>query len=980
MKKNTPSKTSLLSQWRNKNKQSSNSKKGIITEIPKGAITPLSTEQKRLWFLQQLNPNNPFYNYSEIYTLKGKLDVDIFERSIRLIENNHDVFKSIFEINNGEPILKIDPNIKSDFKFIDFSKLDITTAKNKTVKIFKEESSTSFNLSKGNLFKIILVKTSENDYSFLIIMHHIITDHQSMIILREELASNYAQLISGKKISIIKPTIQYGSYAYWQQNKSINIEHLNYWKSKLGGQLEILNLPTDFSKKAIPTYKGALHLKKHSAKNGEAFFNLCKELEATHYVVMLSVFYILLNKYTEQEDILIGTSITKRTHKSLEKLIGFFNDTLVFRTSIKKEFNFKEIVQAVKKTTLEAFEHSDISFDHLVKELNPNRSLNTNPFFQVMFLYNTNKDLSDFGSDIKISHEAFDAGVSKFDLTLHINENQGSLESLLDYNTDLFKGETIARIHDHFEVLLQTVLNNPEIIVGNIKIDTDQEKAYFDNLQCPQSFFKEQTRGIHNIIEQEISKNALSTAVSFKNEKVSYEQLGLKSDIIANYLIHKGIQKNDIVSFSLERSSEMIFALFGILKAGAAYLPLDPKYPENRTNYILSDSTSKFVLTSNKLKANFNKATTAIFTIESIFSENLEIEKTLFPKVQGTDLAYVIYTSGSTGKPKGVPITHNNIINSTLARTSFYKKDPAAFLMMSSISFDSSKAGIFWSLCTGGNLVISENKLEQDIELLVSTIKNNNISHTLMLPSLYNTILDFADTTDLKSLKVVSVAGETCSTKTVDQHFKKLPNTCLYNEYGPTEGTVWSVAHKIKKSDIEKETIPIGIPVANTEIYILNQKKQRVPFGVPGELYIGGPSLANGYLNKPQKTAESFITNPFKHSQKIYKTGDIVKLKNDNTIEFLGRKDQQVKIRGYRIEIDEIEHIINDNPMVDKALVIVEDMNTNIDLNNLVDQDTEQLLQKIKNYTTINEIEELLNTVESLNEDEVSVLSENLGI
>ena len=974
-------KNSLLKKWKGKVAKTSIGSNGdVITQIPSKISKPLSYEQKRLWFLQQLHPDNPFYNYSELYKLKGQLDVDLLEQSIRLIEDKHDVFKSSFDINNGKPTVLINSDIKFEFKYFDYSNLDILSATEKAKKTFLEISRTAFKLSEGNLLRSILVKISDENYLFLVVIHHIIIDHWSMIIFRKELADNYAKLISKEKVVVTKPLIQYDSYAYWQQNRNLNQKHIDYWKEKLGGDLGVLNFPTDFSKKAIPSYKGALHTKKYSQTDANTFFDLSKQFETTNYIVMLSVFYVLLYKYTQQEDILIGTSITKRNHKSLEKLIGFFNDTLVFRASISKNLSFEEVVTVVKKTAMEAFAHSDVSYDSLVNEINPNRSLSTNPFFQVMFLYNSNKKIDDFGSNIDISHEPFDSKVSKFDLTLHVFENNTTLKSIIDYETDLFEEKTIDRIHNHFEILLQKVLKNPKVILDDISLETKQEEDYFFKLQNVNSSLANNQLGIHDIIEQQITDNKTETAVTFKNEKITYQQLGEKANTIALHLLNKGVKKNDIVGLSLERSSEMIVALLGILKTGAAYLPLDPEYPENRTNYIIENSNTKFVITSSKLKTNFVNSKIGVFSIESIFSLGLKTNKIAFPKVTSSDLAYIIYTSGSTGKPKGVPITHGNIINSTLSRTAFYQNNPSSYLLMSSISFDSSKAGIFWSLCTGANLVVSENRLEQDIERLVETIKKNKISHTLMLPSLYNAILNSANTIDLKSLNNIIVAGEKCNTQLVIQHYNKLPDTNLYNEYGPTEGTVWCIAHKIIEADSQKENIPIGVPVANTEIYILDQNKKRVPFGVPGELYIGGLSLSNGYLNNNIKTAEVFVDNPFAVQQKIYKTGDVVKIKNDNTIEFLGRKDQQIKIRGYRVEIDEIENVIKNNSTVSQAIVIAESLKQTIDLNDLVNQNTEQLLQSIKNFTTVNEIQNLLATVELLNEDEVSVLSENLKI
>lgn len=971
------SKNSLLSRWRNREKKPAQLNE--ITKIPKDISIPLSREQKRLWFLQQLYPDNPFYNYSELYRLEGDVNVSLFEKSIRLIESKHDILRSNFQVKEGVPVVQIHSESNSVFTFHDFSNEPYEIASQKADDLVRKNASHTFYLSDETLLQSTVIKVAPNNFLFLIVMHHIITDKWSMKVFRKELADNYANLTKGITPEIIKPEIQYSSYAHWQGNQKINDEHLNYWKQQLSGDIPTLNLPTDYPKKAQPSYKGTFHKKVYEKQTSEAFFDLCKKLEATPYVTMLSMYYVLLQKYSGQEDILVGTPITKRDKSSLENLIGFFNDTLVLRSNVQDKISFKTLVSEVKEVTLQAFSNKDISFDTLVKTLKPSRSLSTHPFFQVMFLYHTVPDTPVLGEDIKITYEPYDAGVAKFDLTLYISNDQGALTSLMEYETDLFEEATIERMHEHFEIILKNVIQNPDTVLSQIDMQTVQEKEFYAVLETPEKELTTPYQGIQEVITAHAQKSPEATAIVFKDTKITYRQLDQEATKIAIQLRKQGIQNNDIVGLCIDRSHHMIIGLLGILKAGAAYLPLDPSYPSERISYILDNAFAKALLTQKSLESEFTDIPIEIHTIEDIQHTNPTIE-TKLPEVKGSDLAYVIYTSGSTGVPKGVPITHKNIMNSTLARTDFYGSDPTSFLVMSSISFDSSKTGVFWSLCSGGTLVISEEHLEQDIERLVHTIHTNNVSHTLMLPSLYTNIVQYGDIQKLTSLDTVIVAGEACTTSLAALHFEKLPAIKLYNEYGPTESTVWCIAHQLEPKDSEASSIPIGRPIKNIQVYILNEDAKRVPYGTVGELYIGGMGLASGYLHDEEKTAQSFIQHPFDSdpTKRLYKTGDLAKYRADGTIEFLGRKDQQVKVRGYRIELDEIEQTIYSNPQVQQAVVAIESDLDTIHWEGLKDATASQLVQMFTKHIPTQEIDQILKSVEVLQEGEVKAILEDI--
>jgi amino acid adenylation domain-containing protein len=976
-KDSSPSKPSLLSRWKNRDNKSLQE-----TGIPKISDTstiPLSREQERLWFLQQLNPTNSFYNYSDLYRLEGNIDVTLLEKSIRFIEDKHDILRSRYYVEQGVPTVKITPEACSKFTFHDFSDNSYDIASQKAAATLQKSASHTFQLADETLLQATVIKVASDNYLLLLLMHHIITDKWSMAIFQKELADNYTTLVEGSIPVIEKPEIQYGSYAHWQVKQPINEDHLSYWKQKLSGEIPTLNLTTDRPKKAQPSYKGTFDKQNYKAQTSEAFFKLCKKIEATPYVTMLSVFYVLLQKYSGQRDILVGTPITKREQMSLENLIGFFNDTLVLRTYINNSASFKTIVEEVKKTTLEAFSNKDISFHTLVKTINPSRSLSVHPFFQVMFLYNKVSEIPILGDNIKSSFEPYDAGVAKFDLSLYISEDKGSLMSLMEYATDIFESSTIERMHKHFKRILNIVIENPDVILSEINTYTEQEIQFHKTQEAPIKEYSIPCKGIHDIIASQSEKRPEAIALVFKNHKTTYLELNEKANKLAFQLIDLGVQKNDIVGLCIERSHNMIIGLLGILKAGAAYLPLDPEYPSDRISHIFENASAKVLITQSKYTEKYNNLSIKIHALD--IAADLELSnKVSLPKVESSDLAYVIYTSGSTGTPKGVPLTHKNIINSTLARTDFYGVNPSSFLVMSSIAFDSSKAGIFWSLCTGGTLVISEKNLEQDIDRLVNTIYKNSVSHTLMLPSLYAQMIQYGDWKKLRSLDTVIVAGEACATQVAASHFKILPEVNLYNEYGPTESTVWCIAHKLAPKDVKSGSIPIGRPIKNIQVFILDEDRKRVPYGTAGELHIGGLGLAKGYLNDQEKTSQSFIQHPFDRdtSKRLYKTGDLTKYTADGMIAFLGRKDEQVKIRGYRIELNEIEQLIYSNTSIEHAIVTVDNEIEAINWEALEEETPEKLMQLLNKHITNREAEEILTSIEKLPEETLDVILNNL--
>ncbi|MFD1162105.1 non-ribosomal peptide synthetase [Hwangdonia seohaensis] len=963
-------KISLLDRWKNRDKY--NLSINPIEKAPVGIKIPLSHGQQRLWFLQQMYPKNAFYNYSETYTFNGHLDEPILVESLKNVYKEHDILKTTYHIEDGVVFQKINDDSELHIDTHDFSPLTETEKKVKCEKIIEADAGEYFDLTKPPLVRATLIKTNTTKYILQITLHHIITDKWSMQIFREHLAGHYKALSLNNNNFSKKTVLQYTDYGYWQSKNEINKNSLNYWKTKLSGNIPVLNLPTDFTRPLHPTFKGAASFTQHYSKaTSNNILTFAKQLGTTPYVLMLTVYNVFLYRCSGQTDILIGSPITNRDQKVLEDIIGFFNETIILRTNCSPNITFKDLVNKVKLNTLAAFENKNVPFDALVKALKVERSLAINPFFQVMFLYHAVPENPSFNENVDLIHTWHDFKVSKFDLTLYIAEENGILSSTFEYTSDLFKESTINRFQEYFKLLLEGAIKNPERRILELPMLTDSEKQFFLNQEKPASNHFSEFKGIHTIIENISVSHPNNIAVTYKGISITYKVLNDKASLIANHLINHINTPNEIVGLCLDRSVDMIVAMLGILKAGCAYLPIDPEYPEQRIHFMINDAKVNTVITQQHFSQIFKAPDTKQLFIEALNAPVSPIKQKI-TDANNTDIAYVIYTSGSTGQPKGVSITHKNIISSTAGRLDFYDGNPSAFLLMSSISFDSSKAGIFWTLCTGGNLVIAEKRMEQDVDSIANIIQDQSISHTLMLPSLYKLILEYVNAKKLKSLKTAIVAGEACYPNLASAHFNKLNGVKLYNEYGPTEATVWCTAHQIKNTDYQ--IIPIGKPVAGAEIYLLDQHLNLVPFGSVGEIYIGGHGLASGYINNPKLSDKAFIKDPYNPSKKLYKTGDLGKYTSDKNIEFLGRADQQIKIRGFRVELNEIEKVIKDyNAAIKNAVVLVDDDNST-DFKNLdKTMPIKQLVDVLKMMDN-EDLDAIFSSINALNSDEQKFL------
>ena len=888
----------------------------------------LSFSQQRLWFLDQLEPESPLYNIHVAVNVSGSLNVHVLHQSIGEILRRHEVLRTTFAVIDGRPVQVIDRTTTFKLPVSDMQGRDVSQLSTWA----EEEARRAFNLTKGPLLRAKLLRLGENEHVLLLTMHHIVSDGWSMGVFVRELAALYEAYMAGRPSPLQELPIQYTDFAAWQrdwlQNEKLE-EQLSYWKAQLADAPPLLELPTDRPRPPVQTHKGAHKDLTLSETLTRSLKNLTRREGVTLFMTLLAAFSTLLYRYSGQCDILVGTPIANRNRAETESLIGFFINTLILRTRFSEQMTFRALLGQVRETALEAYAHQDLPFEKLVEELQPERTLSHSPLFQVM-LDLQNAPMCDMQlQGLRLTELPFETGMAKFDLTLTVVETNETLNGLLEYNTDLFDAATIKRIAKHFERLLEAAASNPDEQVSRLPLLTSDEQR---QILCEWNDTRaenEQDLCIHEMFEQQVERTPEALAVVLKDERLTYRELNERANKLGHYLRRLGVGPESLAGVCLRRSADAVVAILGVLKAGAGYLPLAGQQPRDRLSFVLADAGVKVLLTQDHLVTGTLRQQTQVINLDkdwpTIEKESAENPRS---KVLAETSAYLIYTSGSTGKPKGVVVSNRNLVHSTFARFLYYQEPLKSLLLLSPFAFDSSVAGLFWTLCRGGMLVIPEEDSHQDPAYLAELIARHSVSHVLGLPTLYELILRQARIGQLSSLRTVIVAGEPCPPELVARHAETLPQAALFNEYGPTEATVWSSVHHCD-SLAGQRSVPIGRPVANTQIYVLDPQLQPVPIEVTGELYIGGDGVARGYLNHPDLTAERFVPNLFgeKPGTRLYRTGDLARFHPDGNIEYAGRNDFQVKIRGYRIELAEIELALAQHSDVTEAIVLAHETN-----------------------------------------------------
>ncbi|WP_336473657.1 amino acid adenylation domain-containing protein [Bacillus sp. FJAT-51639] len=889
---------------------------------------PVSFSQKRQLVLTQLEDTELSYNMPAALMIHGEINKDRVEEVLQKIVDRHEAFRTSFHWNEGQPVQKIHENIEFELDYKTISE------KNKLEKVMIEDEIRScihsFDLEVPPLLRATLIKFEETKHLLVIDMHHIVSDGVSISIL----VSEFNKLYSGDSLEPL--SIQYKDYAVWQieeVEKGKMKEQESYWMNIFKDEIPILNLPTDMSRPTLQTFKGSTITRILDKKITEKISKVMKEQNVTLYMVLLTAYNVLLSKYSGQEDIIIGSPVSGRRHPKVNNTIGVFINTVALRNFPSAQKTFAEFLLEVKENTLSAFEHQEYPFEMLVEKLDLRRDINRNPIFDTMFVMQEgNQQIKVDGT--RITPVSYNPEVSKFDLTLSAAEDHETIQLNFEYSSALFYPQSVERIANHFMQILDRLLENQNAKINQINmVSLLEENTLIREFNRTNKYYpKNET--IHQMFEKQVERTPDRIAVRFEGSTLTYRQLNEKANHLARVLRGKGVAKDQIVGISVHRSLEMMIGLLAILKAGGAYLPIQPEDPTERFNYLIEDSQTNLVLTQRHLKDELESRLrdVEIVSIEDeLLVSTVESSQNLNLDYHENDMMYVIYTSGSTGKPKGVMVEHASLINRLNWMIDAYQFDQNDIILQKTpYTFDVSLWELFaWAL-QGASVSFLPPGGEKDPSIITKTIEDSKVTILHFVPSMLNVFLEYVKESGtakrLQGVRYVFASGEAL----MSEHVKRFNNlwhhecgTTLHNLYGPTEATVdVSYYDCPTENEAVPDLIPIGRPIDNTRLYILDQHKQVVPIGVSGELHIAGDCLARGYLNREELTAKTFVNDPFVEGEKMYKTGDLVRWKENGEIEYLGRIDHQVKIRGHRIELGEIEQTLLQHEVVQETVVL----------------------------------------------------------
>ena len=904
-------------------KRSSNSHPAEISSISREGDLPLSFAQERIWILNEIENKNATYNIPFSLQLRGNLNDKALEQSIQTLLQRHETLRTCFNDREGTPIQIIESKI--DFS-LPIETVEFPTKKQQMKHVEKlaiKEAREPFDLKHAPLIRARIVRINAQSHVLLMTMHHIISDGWSIEIFMRELSLLYQAYNQGKPNPLPELPIQYLDFAYFQKQwlkGDVLQNQLDYWKQHLAGAPTLLELPTDHPRPAIQSNRGGSLKFELPTNLTQELRDLSQRLDCTLYMTFLAAFLpSLLYHYTRQEDLVIGSPIANRNRPEIESLIGFFVNTLALRIKLKGNPTFSELAETVRITALDAHEHQDLPFEKLVEELQPERSLSHTPLFQVMFNWQNSSETKFNLANLIVTPLEIPTGTTKFDLLLYLSDTKHGVKGSFGYNRDLFRPESIERMAGHFHTLLRGIIANPEEKIAQLPILTEIERRQilvdFNNSEM--EYPRDQC--FHQLFEKQVKKIPNDTAASFQNTQISYKELNQKANQVARHLQKLGVQKETLVGICIESSLDMLVGLLGIMKSGGTYIPIDPAYPSKRISYMLEDSGASVVLTQEFLiekLPDYQGIRICVDRdrneIENQPTDNLNYQ--IFPD----NLAYVIYTSGSTGNPKGVAIPHGALVNflwSMQKQPGMKKQD--ILLSVTTLSFDIAGLELYLPLIVGAQVSLVSRDVAMDGIRLMAELGNCSATIMQATPATWQLLLEvgWKGKPDLKIL----CGGEALPKNLANNLLQR--GSEVWNMYGPTETTIWSTIWKvIPKSD----SILIGRPIANTQVFILDSYLQPVPIGVAGELHIGGEGLANSYLHRPELSKEKFISDPFRNASnfRLYKTGDLARYTADGNIKCLGRMDFQVKIRGFRIELGEIETVICANPQVKQSVVV----------------------------------------------------------
>lgn len=899
----------------------------VIPRLANRHAPPLSFAQEKVWLLDQLEPGSPVYNRPLALRLTGSLDEFALRRAVQTIVDRHEVLRARFKVRDGQPEQVISPTLALNMAFVDLSDLSRSEGKSHARGLATEEALRPFNLAQDSVLRATLLRLGKQEHVLLLVFHHIAFDAWSARVLIGEFAKLYRALSTGSSPALAALPIQYSDFANWQRQRlegELLERQLLYWRQQLSGCVPV-SLPTDRPRPVTLSHRGGCTKMFLPETLTDSLMVLSGRENSTLFMVLLAAFQVLLSRYTACDDVAVGSALAGRNRVETEELIGIFINILVLRTDLSRNPTFRELLGRVREACRGTYSHQDLPYEKLVQELRPEHELRSLSPFQVMFnLENLREEKIEI-LGLRIEEFEFDVPLAVCDLTLEIVQKDRQLKCSFTYSTDLFDRGTIERMAGHYRTLLQAIVAEPDGRIALLPLLTPAERHPIlvewngTEVEYPRD------ATLQELFEAQAQLRPEAVALTLAGQNLTYGELNRKANRLAHQLRGWGVGLESRVGICVERSLEMVVGLLAILKAGGACVPLDPAYPKERLAFMLEDAGIHVLLTNERVKHVVPQRNVRLACLDRLEDSHPGSDNHN-PRfgVKPDHVAYVLYTSGSTGTPKGVEVLHRGIVR-LLCGTDYIRFGPdEVFLQLSSISFDASTFEIWGALLHGGRCVLFPNRVP-DLAQLRAVLKKENVTTLWLTPAVFNMVIDAAPDA-LSPVRQLLVGGEALSVPHTCRALSLLPNTDLVNGYGPTESTTFACCYRIPRTQsLLASSIPIGRPIANTHVYILDRYLQPVPIGIAGELHLGGDGLARGYLNRPEITCQKFIPNPFstQPGARLYKTGDLCRYLPDGNIEFLGRLDNQVKIRGFRIELGEIESALAEHPAVSAAAVVV---------------------------------------------------------
>jgi amino acid adenylation domain-containing protein len=908
-----------------------------------GAPVPMSFAQELLWLLDRANPGMHGYNVPRVARLRGALDVNALNRALSEIVARHEVLRSTFDMVDGEPRQIVGSAHPVEIAHTDLSERPADVREREAVELVRELSRRPFDVTKDSQLRTSLLRLALDDHVLLLESHHVASDAWSRNILMRELSALYEAFHAGRSAELPPLAVQYGDFAIWQRErlKGERLEELlSYWREQLRDVPAVLELPTDRPRSPSPSFEGGMRSRMLPLALLERLRIVSRDNESTLFMTLLAAFDVMLARYSGQDDFVVGSPIAGRAHEGTEAMIGYFANTLVLRTRLDGDPPFIDLLKRVRETALGAYEHQDVPYEKLVLELERDRSAGRGSLLQVMFTLQDAELRSLQLPGLVMEPFGASRGATKFDLSLFMHEQPGGLRAAIEYRTDLYDALTIDRMLAQLEVLLEGIASNPTARISTLPLlpDDERETLLTHWSQGPAQSLEAET--LHEAIAQQAARTPDAVAVEAELDpaspvvrRMTFRELDERATVLSRYLATMGVGPNVGVGICIERSPELVVAMLGVLKAGGYYLPLDPDYPADRLTFMMDDARVPVLLTVDALREAVPRSDASgaatVVALDTDWDAVIATATGTPKRASGDDLAYVIYTSGSTGRPKGVMIPHRAVVNYvTWMRQAFPLDTRDGVLQKAPASFDACIWEFFLPLVSGARLVMARPGGHQDPAYLLSALVRHDITLLQLVPSQLQMMLETpgVEAPDgLPRLRRLFLGGEALPSELLTRLAAACPTLAVTNLYGPTEATVYASHWSVEPGSWRGGTVPIGRPIANTSIYLLDTNGRPTPIGVPGELCIGGVQVARGYLNRAELTSEKFVPDPFFTSSgaRLYRTGDRARYRADGTLEYHGRIDTQVKLRGFRVELGEIESALTAQPGVQSAVVLV---------------------------------------------------------